>query len=114
MRLTNWRYFEQSEVKGLKDELIAKLDEARHLAEIPFVITSGLRLFEKNESVGGIQDSAHLKGLAVDLRAASSAEKFKIVQALLAVGFTRIGIYKDGHIHVDLSKSLPQKVLWLG
>ena len=93
-------------------EFMERLQNARTVAHTPFVITSGYRCFEHNAAVGGAVDSAHTKGLAADIRARSSAERFKVVGALLEAGFTRIGIGKD-FVHVDTDDSKPQRIMWL-
>lgn len=112
--MNKWTYFNDSEVGGLKDEFIAKLDKARGLAGIPFIITSGFRSLEANQSIAGsVEDSSHLSGLAVDLRVSESPARFTIVKALIEVGFTRIGIY-DKHVHVDADPTKPQNVIWVG
>lgn len=85
------------------ENFLYKLNHARHLAEVPFVITSGCRCNEHNEKVGGSLTSAHLVGLAVDIACPDSRTRFKIIKALLMVGFTRIGIGKD-FIHVDMAE----------
>lgn len=103
-----YRHFTEEEVEGLNEEFCALLDRARHVADVPFVITSGLRSPEKNNSViGAVPDSAHLKGLAVDLRVSNSQEVSRIVQGCIAMGIERIGIYVDKnmqpvHLHVDV------------
>jgi len=86
------------------------LDEAREFAGIPFVINSAYRspnhpLSVKNPS------SSHIKGLAVDIKANDNATRFKIVEALISVGFTRIGI-ADTFIHVDLDFDKRQNIIW--
>ena len=104
-------WFSDDEVKGLKPELVSLLDYARQIAGVPFTITSGLRTVDQNSAAGGVSDSAHLTGEAVDLRALDSTTRFKIVSALLKVGFQRIVVYAaDGHIHADISKTLPSPV----
>jgi zinc D-Ala-D-Ala carboxypeptidase len=108
-----WRFFEEKEVEGLDPELVAKLDWARGRSGVPFTITSGFRSPEQNERVMGVDGSAHTKGLAVDLRVPDSSSRYKMVNALLLVGFKRIGVY-TAHIHIDLDASLPQEVLWIG
>lgn len=105
-------YFTPEEAAGLQPEFVARLVEARKLAMTPFVITSGYRTPEHNAAVGGVPNSAHVRGLAVDLSAHDSVTRFKIVKALLDAGFTRVVLYaSDGHIHVDDDASLPQGVL---
>lgn len=90
---------------------VRKLESAEAFFGMPFVISSGFRSEAVNRSVDGVADSAHLSGLAVDIVCRNSLSRFKIVRALLMVGFCRIGLDKD-HIHVDDSKILPQNVLW--
>ena len=108
-----WTYFSEEEVKGLDVGLVGMLDKARGIAGIPFVITSGLRTLGENASAGGVSDSSHLRGYAVDLACATSSERWKMVHSLILVGFNRIGVYTDHHVHVDCDPSLPPDVLWL-
>ena len=109
-----YRWFKPEEVAGLDLELCAMLDRARGKAGIPFRITSGLRTASENSALSeSVKDSAHLTGHAVDLLCTASDYRFKMITALLEVGFKRLGIYvADGHIHADNSKTLPQNVVW--
>jgi len=101
-------YFSEREVRGLDPGLVSLLDYARQLAGVPFVITCGLRTPEENVAVGGAANSAHLRGLAVDLRAHDSESRFLILAALFKVGFRRFEVVAaDGHVHVDIDPSLP-------
>lgn len=91
-----------------------KLNNARFIADIPFVITSGYRCADHNKKVGGSPTSSHLKGLAVDIAIKTSRERFKILHGLICVGLIRIGIGPD-FIHVDDSaifSDKPQNVIW--
>lgn len=87
------------------------LDSARDLAEIPFIVNSGYRCPAHNAHVGGTSTSSHLKGLAADIRATTSSQRFAMLSALLEVGFKRIGIGKT-FIHIDRDKSKTSKVVW--
>jgi uncharacterized protein YcbK (DUF882 family) len=107
------RHFTDTEVGGLRPELVDLLDRARDLTTVPFIITSGYRSAAQNEAVGGVRDSSHESGLAVDLKNFDGNAAFQIVKALLAVGFRRLGIY-NYHIHVDIDLSKPQNVIWTG
>ena len=103
------KYFKEIEANMNKDFLFV-LDEAREFAVIPFIINSAYRspnhpLSVKNPS------SSHIKGLAVDIKATDNATRFKIVEALISVGFTRIGI-ADTFIHVDLDFDKRQNIIW--
>lgn len=109
-----YKYFKPSEIIGLKPELVALLDKARGISGVPFSITSGLRTPSQNASAGGVENSAHLLGKAVDIHCPSSVNRLKMVKALLEVGFKRIGIGKD-FIHADIGNSsdnLPEDVMW--
>lgn len=118
---TTWKYFKPEEVVGLDNELVAKLDQARHLAGIPFTITDGKRTAAGNTDRNAVNNSAHLAGLAVDLACFDSTMLSKMSVALYAVGFRRVGIYfrtsggqtRPTHIHVDVDTTKAQDVTWL-
>ena len=90
---------------------IFKLQEARTIADIPFVITSGYRTKQHNKKVGGVLNSAHMVGKAADIACHTSINRFRIVAALLEVKFTRIGIYPT-YIHVDDDETKPSEVIF--
>ena len=104
------KYFKDIEYK-MDVDFLAKLDEAREYAEIPFIINSAYRSPEHKESIKN-PTSSHIKGLAVDIKAKDSRTRGIILEALRSVGFTRIGIAKT-FIHVDLDYSKSQNVTWL-
>ncbi len=103
------KFFTDDEVAGLQPAFVARLDAARELAGVAFVITCGLRVVGTSK----VQGSAHEAGWAVDIRCSSSHQRFRILRALFAVGFTRVGVY-DKHIHVDADPTKPQEVAWVG
>ena len=96
----------------IKIHFVEKLDRARADAEIPFIPTSGYRCEKHNKEVGGSKTSSHLSGIAVDLKAVGSHNRYKIVRSFLAQGFTRIGIGKT-FIHVDDDETKVAGVIWL-
>ena len=98
----------EAEMNG---NFLAKLDKARDMANVPFVINSGYRSEKHNRKIGGSPNSSHLRGMAADIRAIDSTTRFRILEAAFAVGFTRIGI-ADTFIHLDNDDSLPQCVSW--
>jgi zinc D-Ala-D-Ala carboxypeptidase len=97
----------------MDDHFVKKLTEARKLANIPFKITSGYRCTTHNKKEGGKSNSAHLRGLAVDIKLKNSNAAFHIISSLLAIGFKRVG-YNQKHmfVHVDDDPSLPQHVFF--
>lgn len=101
-------FFSPEEVDGLDPALVSRLDKARGFAGVPFIITEGL-------GAGGSHtpNSAHQRGLAVDIRCSSSRNRMKIVASALIAGFRRIGVY-DRHVHLDVDDTLPQDVIWVG
>lgn len=113
------KYFTDAEFRKIgcslaqmDSHLMQCLDLARDIAGIPFVITSAYRDPAKNAAVGGVGNSAHTRGLAVDISCPDSSCRFKIVDAAIYVGFKRIGIGKN-FIHLDVDDSLPHPVIFL-
>ena len=115
------KYFQLSEFDSpdepgsgylMDKEFLMKLDYARGIAGIPFKINSGYRTEERNKLVGGRYGSSHKKGLAVDIGYYGSRERYLILESLLKIGITRIGIAKT-YIHCDVDKSKDADVVWL-
>lgn len=116
MKYFKLKEFDSPDVKGsgqLMDKtLLSMLDEARNIANIPFKITSGYRTKERNKKVGGVKNSSHIKGLAVDIKCVDSRSRFIIINALEEVGFNRLGIGKT-FIHADIDIDKAKNVYWL-
>lgn len=101
------RYFNASDFKldgqdvsGLMNqEFLIKLDNCRHLAGVPFNVTSSYRTIQKNKAVGGAPNSMHVHGRAVDIVCTDGPTRYKIVQSALSLGLT-VGIMERG-IHID-------------
>ncbi len=93
-------------------DFLAKLDRARGIAGVPFRLTSAMRCAAHNRAVGGVPDSAHLVGHAVDIACTYGRDRFEIITALIAVGFNRIGLAK-GFVHVDDDPSKRPEVVWI-
>lgn len=92
------------------DELVLLLEIARKMANVPFVINCGCRCEKHNKEVGGVEDSAHTKGLAVDISTLSDCVRFNVASALLKVGFKRVLLYST-FIHCDMDLSKPNPIL---
>jgi hypothetical protein len=92
-------------------EFLEKLQWARTLSDCPYGLSSACRCKDHNRDVGGLDNSSHLNGLAVDIKTPNARIRFQVLYGLIKAGFTRIGIYKS-FIHVDGDESKPQKVCW--
>lgn len=104
--------------ENMDRSFLLKLNFARSIAEenfpgLKFVIISGYRTKERNEAVGGVYNSSHTNGTAVDIAAINSKQRYQIMYCLMEAGFVRFGINFDGKtIHVDDDKRKPQEVIW--
>ncbi len=103
------KYFKEIEYK-MDEDFLAKLDDAREFAGFPFFINSAYRSPDHPESIKN-PTSSHIKGLAVDIRAIDSKTRYLIIDALMHVGFNRIGI-ADTFIHVDDDRNKACGVIW--
>lgn len=123
--MSNYRYFKESEFRNAKPscslddmdpDFMKKLDDARSICSVPFIISSAYRSKEYE-----ISHARHFDGkgshstvpcVAVDILCSSGGDRLKILIALLAVGFRRIGVYSTFlHIDSDISKS---PSIWYG
>jgi uncharacterized protein YcbK (DUF882 family) len=95
-------------------QLVVLVRWLRELVGEPIIITSGTRCADRNRIVGGVENSSHLTGYAVDLRLKDSFYDLKLMRAIFGVGFDRIGLVKYGgdHVHIDIDKSKSRNVLW--
>jgi len=93
-------------------ELFLRLRNVEYIIGKPLNITSGYRCSEHNQKVGGSPTSSHLIGMAADIEVVSDAHRYQLVQALIRVGITRIGVYKN-FIHCDIDQAKNQNRLWV-
>ena len=93
-------------------DFVRRLDIARGYAGVPFVITSGYRCPEHDKAVGGAGN--HPTGKAADIRCRSGVDRFRILEALYKMGFTRFGI-GETFVHVDArdENGIPGICIWL-
>jgi len=116
MKYFNYSEFDSPDVQGsgqLMDKtLLEMLDEVRDKFDKPIHITSGFRTPAHNEAVGGVETSSHLKGLAVDIACTNSTDRFDLLNCILDVGFSRVGIAKK-FIHIDIDFEKAQGVTWI-
>jgi uncharacterized protein YcbK (DUF882 family) len=115
VRYFNYSEFDSPDVQGsgqmMDKTLLEMLDEVRDKFDKPIHITSGFRTPAHNEAVGGVETSSHLKGLAVDISCTNSKDRFDLINCLLDVGFSRIGV-GDTFIHADIDQDKTQGIIW--
>lgn len=114
--MSQFHYFSDEEIKGLQGNLPAMLDMARGIAGVPFRLTATVA------TEGHSANSAHYKGLAVDIGlghlvegAERDAARWAIMRGLYGAGFKRI---EDCplHIHCDIGEppDYPSPCAWIG
>lgn len=86
---------------GMEWHFMHMLTEARRIADVSFVISSGYRCPAYNLRVGGAEDSAHTYGVASDISCNDGHKRWHVVRGLWLAGFKRIFVYKK-HIHADV------------
>lgn len=101
----------QQERLKLQLTTLQMLVKAEKIAGEKFVLNSGYRDRIRNRMVGGVSNSSHLRGLAIDVSFNGSTQKKRILHALKKAGFQRIGVYYN-HIHADNDHSLPTPARW--
>jgi len=120
MQIKQCKYFNTSEFdspdvpgsgKNMQHSTLLMLCEARKIADVPFKINSGYRTKAHNSKVGGVSNSAHLKGYAADISTPNGKHQEKIVRALRQAGFKRFGVYTN-FVHADNDPNKKQFVAW--
>lgn len=98
---------------NMDEEFLRILDDIREDCGFPFIINSGFRTPTHNEEVGGKPSSAHLSGLAVDIKTSSRKNQLIILIESIYKGIDRFGLATNGsYIHIDYNKDLPHPALW--
>lgn len=99
-------------LSDMDENFMSKLDLARDIAGVPFIVSSAFRSKEYEKKKGRSGTSRHTLGIAMDIRCYDNALRFRIVNALLSVGFRRIGI-ASSFIHVDDGYPTSSPLIWL-
>lgn len=84
------------------------MDIAQHVRTatgLPMKLTSGLRTVAQNTAVGGVSNSAHLTGLALDF-AVTDATRQKFLNALINCGTPVFIEDNPAHLHFDIDSSI--------
>jgi len=119
------KYFSKKEIEcscgcgtdNVSATLMNKADKVREILNRPLVASSICRCKQYNYSQGYSETSSHIADEvkeceAIDFKATTSRERFEIVNAMIEVGFKRIGIAKS-FIHGDIDESKAQEILYL-
>lgn len=89
------------------EETVRMADEIRRRAGVPLTVNSGLRCKRHNAEVGGVSNSLHTTGQAVDLSGSISPAKLhqiaEQVQGEMVPGRGGLGLYSWG-VHIDNGK----------
>ena len=116
------KYFKLSEFDGkdvngnkipgtggnMRASTLVKCDALRELYGKPLVVASGYRTPERNAQVGGVKNSSHLQGYAVDWKNISDEEMIAFLDAAWNVGFRRFGVMATSiHTDDDPTKTIP-------
>lgn len=89
--------------RGVGVGLAKKLQEIESAFGGKLNVTSGARSEERNRSVGGAGNSAHLRGNAVDVTFNGGVqETLKLIEAASKAGIGGIGVYGPGSVHLDV------------
>lgn len=95
------------------EETVRMADEIRKRVGVPLTVNSGVRCKQHNANVGGVSNSLHTTGQAVDLSGSISPAKLRQiaeqVQAEMIPGRGGLGLYSWG-VHIDNGK----KSRWTG
>lgn len=119
------QYFELSEFDGkdangnripgtggnMRASTLVKCDALREAYGKPLVVASGYRTPERNAHVGGVKNSSHLLGYAVDFANISNEELVKFLDAAWDAGFRRFGIMATS-VHVDDDPGKSRPTIW--
>ena len=82
-------------------EVVKRLQKIRDIIAQKIVITSGFRCRTHNQEVGGRVHSAHIYGLAVDIKHPHKIEQREFLSVTYDAGFTFALPYEWGY-HLDI------------
>jgi len=91
--------------------LLQKLKGVRNKIKKPVIITSGYRCSKYNSEVGGVKNSYHLLGMAVDIYV-QEISVTSLLQIVKEFKFHGIGFYPDRNfLHLDI-RNTDHPVYW--
>lgn len=93
------------DMEQMNTAFMDRLQTARTLAGVPFILNSAFRSVDYELSQNRTGKSLHTAGRAVDIKCVDAGTRYRIIEALIAVGFHGIGV-GNTFIHVD-DRDLP-------
>lgn len=115
MLLHDWvklKHFKPQEFKHpdlIMPEIMFMLDELREDLGFPIIITSDARPGDENKNAGGVSDSLHLAGEAVDGKCLNMSP-LDLFLFSCRYPFTEIGLYEIGILHWAWSKDPARRI----
>ena len=121
-----WKYFSKKELKCkgtgecyMDSAFMEKLVTLREEFNKPIILTSAYRSPTYNTKIGGVENSPHVLGRAVDIQCLGS-EAYEIIRLGIKHGMTGIGVAQRGNrvsrfIHLDdmvSSEIHPRPWIW--
>ena len=94
----------------MDDMFLERLDMLRYRYNKPIYLNSAYRCANHNKNVGGVSDSPHTLGLAVDIKC-NGQEKYWLMKYAFQLGFQGIGV-GDTFLHVDDKTQEPRPNVW--
>lgn len=116
MSSSPWKYFSIEELKcpcgcnqlGMNAYYMQKIVKVREDLGVPMNITSGYRCKTYNQRIGGVPNSAHTKGRALDISIVGMEEADQVRLLELAIKYDVRGVgvndKKSHFIHLDDTK----------
>lgn len=102
---------------NMRASTLVKCDKLRELYGKPLIVASAMRTPERNAQVGGVKNSSHLQGYAIDWKNIApqpsewDTELIKFLDAAWDAGFRRFGIMATG-IHTDDDPTKTSPAIW--
>lgn len=93
------RCFPVCSLSDMEQVFIDKLDAAREIAGVPFVLNCAYRSPSWDKSRGRSGSGYHTKGRAVDVRCVDPELRYKIVSACIRMSLS-VGVYRT-FLHID-------------
>ena len=100
--------------KGIREEIVDRLNAMREDCGFPFVISSGYRCSNHPIEARKSKPGAHAAGYAADI-SVRNGYALAVIKSAMQNGIDRIGINQKGDgrfIHVDVDPDRPSPAVW--